>query len=231
MINWSNEAKKLTMKGLSKGYFEELLELLETEWKRAEDQEILTTEALSFGKKINIEIIKNLHSLFGGHLSYVSIISPEWMIEKRISRFSSQEKVYFTRFFMRSQVKIRVSPITKLKFLIKWNEKLKDPKITPENYKMGSMTTGQLKIQLIEKHEKTKASLLSPMKQYEVAEKFKETINLSTIDRAIRLKVQFSQKEDKDKLIISLELAQLQTVQLELILQYLFTKLKKLLFE
>ncbi|MCG3218692.1 MAG: hypothetical protein KAR35_06785 [Candidatus Heimdallarchaeota archaeon] len=219
------------MKGFSKGNFEGLLELLEKEWTQVEDQERLITEALTFGKKLNEEIVKNLHSLFGENLSFVSIISPEWTVERKVSRFSSQEKKYFTRFFMRSQIKVKVSPFKKFKFLVKWKEKLKDPETAPENYKINPQTTGQLKIQLVEKHEKSKTVLLSPMKQYEVAEELKDKIDLSSIDKAIRLKVQFSQKEDKDKLIISLELAQLQTVLLEQILNYLFRKLKKILLE
>ena len=36
---------------------------------------------------------------------------------------------------------IKVTPVKKLKFLIKWKEKLKDPKIPPENYKTLLVTT------------------------------------------------------------------------------------------
>ena len=230
MIEWSNELKKLTMKGYSKGNLEGLLELLEREWKQAQNQEF-TSEALSFGKKFNFEIVKLLHDLFGRNLSFSSIISPEWTFEKRTSRFSSHEKKYFTRFFMRSQIKIKVSPLKKLKFLIKWNEKLKDPETSPENYQMSPTTTGHLKIQLVEKHEKTSLALLPPMKQYKVAEDFKEKIDSSLINESIKLKVQFSQKKDRDKLVINLELTRLQTDQLEQILKNLFRKMKDHLFE
>lgn len=235
MIEWSNETKKLTMKGFSKGNIEGLLELLEREWTKGQDQtqdrEVLISEALSFGKKFNIEIVKTLHSLFGRHLSFTSIISPEWSVESNISRFSSQEKNYFTRFYIRLQVKVKVSPLKKFKFLIKWNEKLKDPKSAPENYKMSPTTTGHLKIQLVEKHEKTNKGILSPMKQYEVAEEIKEKIDPSLRNEAIKLKVQFSQKKEKDKLVINLELTRLQTDQLERIIKNLFAKLKEQLFE
>jgi hypothetical protein len=231
MIEWSDELAKLSIKGYSKGNLEGLLELLEREWKQAQNQEKLASEALSFGKKFNLEIVKLLHGLFGRHLSFTTIISPEWTLEKRTSRFSSHEKKYFTRFFIRSQIKIKVSPLKKLKFLIKWNEKLKDPETPPENHQMNPTTTGHLKIQLVEKHEKTNMILLPPMKQYEVAEDFKEKIDSSLVDEAIKLKVQFSQKKERDKLVINLELTRLQTDQLEQILKNLFRKMKDQLFE
>ena len=69
------------------------------------------------------------------------------------------------------------------------------------------------------------------MKQYEVAEKIKEKIDLSFSKEEVKLKVQFSQREDRDKLAINLELVGFQIIQFELLIKHLFGKLKEQIYE